>query len=318
MSKANKLSNGIIVETTPSAKLEKVADGSMRDAHLRNSYTLHKRFGMPLIFSEEQMLFYADKVKDLEYICVSYGSFYCPFRAMNKLIEAHPNAKLIWITNEIEISPPGLVHKQMERADIIANFVESPNHKWKRWHFLNLNTLMVSEKNPLMRKKYDAIYYGTYRKDRTKYFRKYLQKDLYLSTNSKNHKKYKHIGCDPKRIGALEWKKGMETLNLFRYSLYIEDEQTHKRFNNLANRFYEALFCNTVTLFDRSCKNTIEKSGIPFDEDFYVDSYEELNAKIRDGRWEQRLVEQQKWLSKALEEKEEVIEKIGKIFINDL
>lgn len=311
------VSKGIIVETTPSAKLSSLANGSMRDAHLRNSYSLHLEYGMPLIFSEEQMLYYADKIKNLEYICVSYGSFYCPFRALDRLITAHPQARIYWITNEIEISPPGLVHKQQSQAQIIANFVESPKHKWKKWHFLNLNALMMEEPRKRIPKKYGVLYYGTFRKDRLKYFRKYLQDGLYLSTNTKNHKKYKHIGCEPKRIGALSWKSNQETLNHFKYSLYIEDEQTHKRFNNLANRFYEALFCNVVTLFDRSCKNTIEKSGIKFDEDFYVDSHEELMEKTKDGNFEKRLSIQQQWVQNTLKEKKEIIEKIGVILANE-
>ena len=307
----------MILECTPSATLKKLESGSCRDAHVRNAWEIYQMYKMPLIFSDAQIQYYAEQKQNLDYVAVSYGSFYAPHRACNKLMASHPKARLFWITNEVTIMPPGYLYPFRRHCECIANYESKPNHGYKKWHFLNLNTLMAENSRPMIPKKYSVIYYGTYRVDRLKYFRKYLQEGVYLSTNPKNHKKFKHIGTNPSRIGSMEWTKSKETLNLFKYSLYIEDEGTHTRFNHLANRFYEALFCNCVTLFDRSCQQTIRKSGIPFNEDFYVDSHEELMKKVNDGNWQKRLNEQKKWLPQALKEKYQTLEKIGLILAGE-
>jgi hypothetical protein len=307
---------GVIVECVPTCTLKGLSKGTHRDAHLRNCWELHKRYGMNIIFSDAQIQYYADK-GDLEYICISYGSFYAPHRACNRLMERNPQARLFWLTNEYNIQPPGYAYSRKKDVECISNFEAVEGHGYKKWHFLNLNTILARPINPPMEKKYGCIYYGTFRVNRTKYFRKYLQEDMVLSTNSKNLKKYKHIGCAPKWTKSLSWEHGRETLGLFKYSLYIEDDVTHTRFNNLANRFYEALFCRTVMLFCRSCKNTVEKSGIILREDMWVDSYEDVKARVNDSDalWQERLEWQMKWNKEALEEKEKVLDRIGDILM---
>lgn len=119
------------------------------------------------------------------------------------------------------------------------------------------------------------------RKWRDKYYKKYLVGDMILSTSKKNVKKFLLCGCDCFLADTFSWKAGEETLNLFKASLYLEDTVTHKVYNHLANRFYEALYCNCAVFFDKNCERTITLSNYLIDEYFIVDSYDELMYKVR-------------------------------------
>lgn len=59
--------------------------------------------------------------------------------------------------------------------------------------------------------------------------------------------------------------------------MYIEDVITHTQYNCPASRFYEGIQCNAALIFDSNCVNTIKKSGIWFDDDFYFDNYKNLS-----------------------------------------
>ena len=120
-------------------------------------------------------------------------------------------------------------------------------------------------------------------------------------------KKFKNIGCSPKFIDKLKWGK-KDTLGLFKYSLYIEDEYTHTHYNHLANRFYEGLSNDTVVLFDRDCINTLKKSEIDNYEDFIIDS-----SNIKARNYEEDLRKQQKWKEIIKKEKNKMIEELIQI-----
>lgn len=252
------------------------------DAHLRNSITISEYLKCDILIMEKDFNEAFEKKYDV--IVLGYATRYAPFQLINKLIDKNPKAKKIVISNEYNTNPSVGGFRPYE---LIANYEKSMSDKSElKRHFLNLNLLFAKEPNEIKEKKYDCIYFGTYRVNRTEYFKKYLQEGIYLSTSPRNFKKYKHIGCNPKYITKLTWKPKRETLNLFKYQLYIEDVETHTNFNNLANRYYEAGFCNNVVFFDVNCRNTINKSELKDFKDqveFYiVSSHKELQQKIKE------------------------------------
>ena len=222
---------------------------------------------------------FIDVSEQFDVILLSYASFYMDFKKFVTLMENQKNCKIGWITNEYNLEPNSSFKKFI--TFIISNFEQYG--KWKNYQYLmvNLNSLLMRDRGKEFLKKYDMIYYGTYRPDREKYFKKYLKGDFLLSTSSKNMKRYKSLGCDCRYMNKLIWRKGSETLNLFKASLYIEDEKTHELYNHLANRFYEGLIFNVVPFFDKSCMNTIQKSGYSIGNFFIVDSYEEIAERVK-------------------------------------
>ena len=105
--------------------------------------------------------------------------------------------------------------------------------------------------------------------------------------------------------------------NLFRYSLYIEDEWIHNNFHNLANRWYEAGIYNNVTFFDKDCLNTIMQSEIAdvFDDFYLVKNREDLMSRIKECNKDfiKHLDIQQKWHRKDLEAREKCLNTIKKV-----
>lgn len=288
------------------------------NAHVKLSYLLRDNFGWDLVSREKYKNYLNNKYDKL---IVVYACRYAPIKIIKYLVDNNTSAKLFWITNEYNL-PINSSLEYLNRGGyhIISNFEKSKKFKFGNdYSFLNLNVLMFKKPNELKldQKKYDLIYYGTFRPGRGKYFIKYLDNNIYLSTSIKNFKKFKYMinGKCPKWIKSLSWENGRETLNNFRFSLYIEDEYTHKVYNNLANRFYEALFCNCITMFDSNCRNTIERSGIDLDEIFIVKNRNELRNKIKLIRndFTSYLKIQQKYTDQFLNERENVLKEIKNI-----
>jgi hypothetical protein len=281
-----------IIETAPLPKKSPI------DAHMRNSLILEKEIPAVLLTRREDVEKYWNHI--FSSFIVSYGSFYCDFKPFEALIKRNKTAKLFWLTNEYNLNPNSAFYTLMrERGyQIIANYPQDacPVRGFDQFHRVNLNLLFARPSNPYLPsvKRYSLGYWGSFRPNRGIYFRKYFNKDLFLSTSPKNASKFLSIGCKPRFIDKLNWTKGKETLNRFLHTIYIEDEFTHDHFNFMANRFYESLFCNVVLFFDRSCKRSIEQSGIEWDNQFFVKDAQDLKAKrmladhVTLREWQQR------------------------------
>jgi len=268
----------LLVETSPLSKFNDVT------VHVRNSVELcnhlKQRNDCRLISDEADI---TDVTEQFDYIIFISATFYFKYKRFEELMNNQKACKIGWLSNEHDLFMQNFL-KQYEIDFMISNFEEwgvKKAHKHNKYLMTNLNTLIAKPRNPICDKKYDIIFYGTYRKWREIYYKKYFIRDFILSTSSKNIKKFLLSGCDCNLTDKLSWELGKETLNLFRSSLYIEDTINHKLYNHLANRFYESLFCNCMVLFDKSCINTIKRSGYHIDDYFLIDSYDEIADKIK-------------------------------------
>lgn len=270
----------------------------------RNAEILAKELNADLLMYETDKL----KKKDYDVIICTYSNRYTDFTTLKKVIRKNQNRFLL----RSEYEKVGSLITEFKPFQEICNFEGGAN-------FLNTNLLIAREPNELKPKKYDCIYYSRYRADRMKYCKEYLQGDIYLSTHPKNHKHFYHAGCRPKLIKHIDWTPKKETLNLFRYSLYLEDVYTHSVFNNLANRWYEAGFCNNVVFFDVNCLNTIRKSELGYFEnqveDYIVSSHKELTEKINycNQDFEKHLAIQKSWRIGEQHLRDEMIKKLKDI-----
>jgi hypothetical protein len=82
------------------------------------------------------------------------------------------------------------------------------------------------------------------------------------------------VGVSGRFIPRIDWNN--VGLSEFRASLYLEDEVTHKSYNYLANRFYEALSYQVPTVFTEECRDTIEKSGYSVPEHLIISNSRDI------------------------------------------
>lgn len=242
----------------------------------------------------------------------------------DEYLTKNPTAKLFYITNEYNLGEPlilwSLAKTHGIQFDVIANHDMSASKVVKKyvnnWYVCNLNTLIVEQQTQFKTnnffefEKQNCVYYGTFRKDRTKYFQKYLNGNIVVSTHAKNYSKFKSIGVTGPFCDRIDWST--DGLSLYKTSLYIEDESTHTNYNFLANRFYEALNYNVFPLFDVACKNTLEKSGYTIPSYAVVDNPEEA-VYITKNLPEEHTGVLNGWRTQAIQEKDSVLQHITKL-----
>jgi hypothetical protein len=289
--------------------------------NMRNMLLLKNSLNADFYYSTEQ--FNNKFLYDI--VIFGFNSISTETKLTQEFIRKNTNEKTNFFVLCGEYEQSDCVNLRYEKRDfsVIQNYEGKTKLGLKEQHLnvyeLNLNLLIAKEPNQLKEKKYDCIYYGRWREDRKDYFKKYIQDGLYLSTSTKNMKKFKHVGCNPKYLDTINWTDKKETLNLFRYSLYIEDKFTHNVFNNLANRWYEAGFCNNVMFFDKNCLNTIRKSEIGIYENeiknYIVTDKFDLQEKINECNldFEKHLEIQKSWRINELKLKEQMIQDFKKI-----
>lgn len=276
-------------------------------------------FSIPVI-NKQYSKYWNEKI---EKIFLSYAAFWGDFQEILQFLKRHPESEIHWITNEYNLRLNSEIVKYIRsskrKLHILANYPEpkSRKHLWSSFLQLNLNALIFHplDPAPASSRAYNLLYYGMYREGRSKYFRKYLNKDFIVSTSPKNVITFKGIGCKCRFCRAFRWSRKGSVFSLFRYSLYIEDEYTHKHYNYPANRFYEALSYGLIQLFDEKCLPTFEKAGYDI-APFIVKNTRSLNIAVThiSRNYDRFLQQQLAWRVKAAEERKETVSKLKEIF----
>lgn len=287
-------------------------------AHTRLSIAIAKYLDADLISTVDEVR--ALQIDKYKYYVIVGSAFYPEIALLEAELNKNKKAVPVWVNNEYSCSPNSEYARMIKDREsiVISNVVEEANkvRGYDSFHLLNLNCLLFdSSPRCSEHKKYGLIYFGTYRPGRRLYLQKYFQNGkFFLSSSKKNLRKFKYsAGCRALWCDKLNWEEGLESLNLFKYSLYIEDEYTHTHYNHLANRFYESLMCNCVQFFDASCLGTIEKSGYQVTDNFMVPSAEELEDKVNCYDFKECLKMQGHWKAFAEAEKNKVFRKIKEI-----
>lgn len=293
--------------------------------NVRNLFLIKNELKCDLFLFEKDLF----TNKNYDVVIFGFNSIHTETKLTQEFIRKNTNQNTKFFVLCGEYEQTDCVNLRYEKRDfsVIQNYEGKTRLGLKEQHInvyeLNLNLLIAKKPNELINKKYDCIYYGRWRDDRAEYFKKYIQGGLYLSTSTKNMKKFKHKGCNPKYLDTISWEDKKETLNFFRYSLYIEDKYTHKIFNNLANRWYEAGFCNNVVFFDVNCWNTILKSEIAYYEneikDYIVTDYKSLQEKIHycNQDFQKHLAIQKGWRINEMLLRDNMIKELKNIITNE-
>jgi len=304
---------------------------SKLSVHTRNALLLSKYLNCDVVGSKEYD-FHVRKIINNRYdiIIFNYGSGYMEFKFIMDFCLKNKDTKYFLIQNEYNSKNPvleKLAYRHNIKYKVISNYFSTNDtalfHYYYGKHFdeytvLNLNAIIYEGKIEDDRvsgffsaykkeNKIPIIYYGMFRTDRVKYFLKYFDEDFHVSVSPKRIRYYIDAGVTAKFIPPLKWAGNENRLFDVRSSLYIEDEFTHTNYNFLANRFYEGLMYNVPLFFDKSCMNTIEKSGYPIDDYFIVDNKKELMKKVNELN---NYSYPQKMHDKARSERAEVLKKI--------
>ena len=278
-------------------------------AHARNAVILSDIIGADIITGDRDIAITVGKSYD-NIIC-SYASPYMKYKKLIQVVRDNPQAKLWWLVNDHDLEDNILLRNVLKetsgnrKINMICNNARECYRGWilrkkmydtngdymgvlddfiVEWHTLNLNALIFSYVLPLdiAKKRLKCVYYGTMRKWRLDDLLQYQHAGLALSTTTKTQKKFIEKGVDQCRMtGKLSWERGKETLEKYRCSLYVEDEHTHDHYAHMANRFYEGLMCNTITLFDKKCIKTIEKSNFDIDPKYIIDGVYDLKDTVK-------------------------------------
>ena len=276
-------------------------------------------FSVPVI-NKQYSKYWNEKI---EKIFLSYAAFWGDFQEILQFLKRHPESQIHWITNEYNLRLNSEIVKYIRssgrKLHILANYPEPKSKKklWSSFQQLNLNALIFQDLVPASAssRAYNIVYYGMYREGRIKYFRRYLNKNFIISTSPKNIITFKALGCKSRFCRPFLWSSKGSVFSLFRYSLYIEDEYTHKHYNYPANRFYEALSYGIIQLFDESCLPTFETAGYDI-APFIVRNSRSLNIAIShiSKNYNHFLKQQLSWREKAAEEKSQTVSQLKEIF----
>lgn len=282
-------------------------------AHARNSVILSDIIDADIVTGDQDI--HITEGKTYENIICSYASPYMKYKMLIDVVRNNPNAKLWWFVNDHDLEDNILLRNVLKETDgdrhfsMVCNNSREGYRSWvlnkkmknskgelmgllndfiDEWYTLNLNALIYNYHVPfdwkdkqqglnlLGENSNESIYYGTMRKWRMEDFVEYQKADIVFSATQSTQRKLVNAGVMGYRfVPKLSWERGKEDMNKYMFSLYMEDEHTHDNYAHMANRFYEGLMFNNITLFDSKCQKTIDKSNFDIDDMYIVDGAEE-------------------------------------------
>lgn len=269
--------------------------------HVKNSLILARELGADIVMCESDAHLLKNKY---DAIIFAYGSPYMPYDTYVDLVLKNKDAQLLWLVNDHDVEDNIAIRKIIlaengrRKFNVICNNPQSGYRHWimnkningKKlhdwigdWLTVNLNTLIYGEQSNgrgdgmFQDRSHNAIYWGTYRKHRLVYFKRYADPSIVFSTSKKNQKKLIANNFNYSFCEKIDWSISVPYVA----SLYLEDTHTHDNYAFLANRFYEALDNGMATYFDVSTKNTVERCGLELG-DCFVNCVEQLNEKLTD------------------------------------
>ena len=283
-----------------------------QNLHWQNAATIANHLNADMIWSykdvNDQIIYGYDAIVFVHASHYAYTDY--------EWLEKSPNAKLFHVSNEYNLGEPRtlwMAAKEGRHYTVIANHPAAPSKIVGKyvddWKIVNLNALCVNEFQSSQGE--GCIYYGSFRKGRSKYFERHLgNPSVTTSTHKKNQDKFQALGIAPSFVGRTNIGAG--DLSRFRTSLYIEDEVTHTHYNHLANRFYESIQYGCTPLFDASCENTIESSSYHVDSRFTAKTHADVTRKTS-----QRNAIPAGWITQAVNEKTHCLDRIKRIVLGD-
>jgi hypothetical protein len=279
----------------------------------RNMLVLSEELDAPLYVDATALKSAPD---DFDAIICGFGSTSCERTESVNFLRRNPQAQLWWLVGEYEQSTFAPLFYAGRKYNVFRNFEHVlQNKQAKEQVFVNLNALLARQcVSPSKTRKYGAVYYGRWRKDRARYFGQYISRKCWLSTSPKNMKIFASIGIQPKYARGMSWIAGQETLRQFAASLYLEDIYTHTHYNCPANRYYEALWCGVPLLFQRESQNTWDKYGIQIPANHIIrcaSDVDAISARLSNAQeLEAALAWQAPLADRAIDDKREALKTI--------
>lgn len=297
----------------------KMTDSSMV-ASVRIARFLSEVLGLN-VWSDEQIGEYA-----IDNLIIVNGAYAF---AGNKILEALGTAivnaeRVIWIQNDYTVVPPKdesgaespfrkafrIRHEKGKPPVDYWTTVElmsrpgrspsghicGPDSTYVNWNCLTTEFQTTMPENTKSWPDHLA-YYGSFRKDREKTFRRYLlapRVPVVVSSPSKKfEEKYPLIKFYGKQDHIYSF------LSNCGVGLYLEDDKSHAEFHSPANRFYEMISSNLPIIFQPECMRMMERAG--YDVSPFV-AWEDQIPFLIEKRHE-LLLAQRPWMDRIREER---------------
>lgn len=226
----------------------------------------------------------------------SMGAFATPeFReAVKPLVQEC--SELIYVQNDYTIHPISQTQKIFRARDwahdfpfntkypilwsTVKNYLVKPTDSYVNWNQLTYQPLDL---NAIPQRKPAVVYWGSYRQGRAEAFKRYFTTQHYITILlcvSAVYRKFNdHLGVPTRMYQAKPWY-AVEDLAQYEATLYIEDEDQHREFHSLANRFYEAMSAGLAIFVDSRAIHAFSAAGMQVADAWIVRTAEDIAAKL--------------------------------------